>query len=74
MASRVTLKSAMSDGTNIFTEMEIQVNGVTQPTIRPVFRVGTAASTITTYMQNLATNGSAIASDIEAIVGSSATA
>lgn len=68
---RVTLKSALSDGTNIFTEIEIYANGVTQPIIRPVFKVGTTAATITSYMQTIATNGSTLASDVSAIVGSS---
>ena len=71
---RVTLKSAMSDGTNIFTEIEIYANGQTLPIIRPVFKVGTAASTITSYMQTIANNGASLAADVAAIVGSSVTA
>lgn len=74
MASRVTLKSAMSDGQNIFTEVEVYVNGVTLPIIRPVFKVGTTAATITTYLQTLANNATSLASDVVAIVGSSTTA
>lgn len=68
---RVTLKSAMSDGTNIFTEIEIYANGQTLPIIRPMFKVGTTAATITSYMQTIATNGASLASEIIAIVGSS---
>lgn len=74
MASRVTLKSAMSDGQNIYTEVEVYLNGVTLPTVRPVFKVGTTAATITTYLQTLATNAAALAADVTAIVGSSASA
>lgn len=71
---KVTLKSAFSDGTNIYAEIEIYANGVTLPIARPIFKVGTAAATITSYMQTVANNGGALAADVAAIVGSSVTA
>lgn len=68
---KVTLKSALSDGTNIFTEMEVYDGLRTQPIIRPVFKSGTTAATITTYMQTIANNAPTLAADVSAIVGSS---
>lgn len=68
---KVKLRSATSDGTNIYTEMEVYANGQTQELIRPVFKVGTTAATITAYMQNIADNGASLAATISAIIGSS---
>lgn len=71
MATKVTLRSACDDGTNIFTEMEIIKDGNTFPIIRPVFPTGTPASAITAYMQVIANNQPVLAAGISAIVNSS---
>ncbi len=67
---RVRLESAVSDGTNIYTEMKISSPTQTLPLVRPSFPVGTTAATITAYMQKIADNGASLASAIGDIVGS----
>lgn len=66
---RVRLESAVSDGTNIFTEMKISSPTQTLPIIRPVFKVGTSGATILAYMQTIADNGATLASDVSEIIG-----
>lgn len=68
---KVTVKSAVSDGTNIFLEVEISSGSQTYPLIRPTFRVGTTASTINTYLQNIANNQPTLASDVASLVNQS---
>lgn len=68
-AYKVTAKSAVSDGTNIFLEVEISSGAQTQPVIRPVFKVGTTAAAIQAYLQVIANNQPALAADVAAIVG-----
>lgn len=70
MAYTVTLKAAGSDGTNIFTEMEISDGARTFPLIRPTFPVGTTAAVVTAYMQKVANNAPALASELQTIVNS----
>jgi hypothetical protein len=66
---RVRVVSAMTDGTNIFLEVEISSPTQTYPIIRPMFKVGTSAATIQTYLQTIANNAPALASDIAVLVG-----
>jgi hypothetical protein len=66
-AYKVTLKSAVSDGTNIFCEIEISSGAQTYPLIYPVFKVGTSAATINSYMQVIANNQPTLADDVAAI-------
>jgi hypothetical protein len=68
---KVRLASAATDGTNIFLEIEITSPTQTYPLVRPVFKVGTAASVITAYLQNIATTGPSLTADISALVGQS---
>lgn len=68
--SSATVKTAASDGTNIFLEVEVFNGTVTLPLLRPVFPVGTSASTITTYLQNIANNRPSVAADVAALVNS----
>lgn len=68
---KVTIDSIASDGTNYYLTVRISSGATTFPSIFPVFPVGTAASAITTYIQNIATNGPTLTSDIAALVGSS---
>lgn len=67
------LVSAVSDGTNIYTEVEVTSPTQTYPIVRPVFKVGTSAATITSYLQVLANNAPTLAADVSAIVGKSVT-
>lgn len=71
---RVTIDGIATDGTNLFLEVRISDGTRTFPTIRPMFPVGTSASTITSYIQTIATNGPTLTSDIAALVNSSVTA
>lgn len=70
---RVRLLSAVSDGTNIFCEIEVSSPTQTYALIRPMFRVGTTAATITAYLQTIANNAPTLAADVSAIIGSSTT-
>jgi len=67
---RVRLESAVSDGTNIYTEMKISSPTQTLPLVRPSFPVGTSAASIVAYMQKMADNGPTLASAISDLVGS----
>lgn len=67
---RVRLESAVSDGTNIYTEMKISSPTQTLPIIRPVFPVGTTAAVIQAYMQAIANTGPTLASDVSDLIGS----
>ena len=71
---KVTIDSITTDGTNLFLEVRISNGLQTFPTIRPVFPVGTAASAITTYIQNIANSVPALTADIAALVGTNVTA
>lgn len=71
---RVTIDSIASDGTNLFLEVRISSGSTTFPLIRPVFPVGTPASEITSYIQNIADNAPTLSADIAVLVGSSVTA
>lgn len=73
-AYKVKVVSAVSDGTNIFLEVEIFTGTVQLPLIRPVFKVGTTAATINSYLQIIANNQPTIAADISALVGTNVTA
>lgn len=68
MAYIVSLKSAGSDGTNIYTEIQVSDGSRTFPLLRPIFPVGTAASAIQAYMQAIANNSPTIASDIQELI------
>lgn len=68
--SKATVKTAASDGTNIFLEVEIFNGDVTLPLLRPVFPVGTTAAVITTYLTLIANNRPVLAADIAAMVNS----
>lgn len=67
-AYKVTVKSAVSDGTNIFLEVEIFSGTQTYQLIRPSFKVGTSAATIRTYLQTIANNQPVLADDIATLV------
>lgn len=71
MATKVTIDSIASDGTNYYTEMRISDGATTFPTIRPVFPVGTTGATIQAYAQVIASNLPTLAADVAAIVGTS---
>jgi hypothetical protein len=66
---RVRIESAVSDGTNIFLVAQIKSPTQTYELIRPVFKVGTTAAAIDTYMQAIADNGPVLATAISDIVG-----
>ena len=66
---RAKVLSAVSDGTNIFLEVEVSSGSQTFPLIRPTFKVGTTAATIQTYIQTIANNGPTLAADISTLVG-----
>lgn len=68
--SSITVKTAASDGTNIFLEVEVFNGDVTLPLLRPIFPVGTSAATITSYLTNIANNRPTLAADIVAMVNS----
>lgn len=59
-AYRVVCRSIVSDGTNIFLEVEIYNGTTTLPIIRPVFEVGTSRATILAYLQQIADNQPAL--------------
>jgi hypothetical protein len=67
---KVTVRSAVSDGTNIFLEVEVSSGAQTYPLIRPTFRVGTTAATIRTYLQTIANNQPTLADDVAALTNS----
>lgn len=71
---RVTIDSIATDGTNLFVEVRISNGLTTFSTIKPIFPVGTPAADITSYIQTIANNAPALASDIAALVGTSVTA
>lgn len=66
---KVRIESAVSDGTNIFLAVKIASPTQTYELIRPIFRVGTTAATIDTYMQAIADGGPTLASAISDLVG-----
>ncbi len=66
--SRATIRSAASDGTNIFLEVEVYNGDVTLPILRPVFPVGTSATTISAYLANIANNRPSVAQGIAEMV------
>jgi len=68
---KVKVVSAVTDGTNIFTTVQIDSPTQTYEPIRPVFKVGTSAATITAYLQTIANNAPTLAADVAAIVGQS---
>jgi hypothetical protein len=70
---KARIESAVSDGTNIFLAVKIDSPTGTYELIRPVFKVGTAASVIDTYLQAIADTGPSLAAGIAAIVGKSYT-
>lgn len=67
-AYRVTVKSAVTDGTNIFLEVEIFSGTQTFQLIRPTFKFGTTAATIQAYLQTIANNQPALAADIGTLI------
>lgn len=67
-AYKVTIKSIVSDGTNLFVEISIFDGSHTCPSIFPVFPVGTAASTINSYVQTIANNQPTLTQDIANLV------
>lgn len=66
---KVRVESAVSDGANIFLVVKISSATQTYEFVRPVFKVGTAASTVDTYMQAIADAGPTLADGISALVG-----
>ncbi len=66
--SKATIRSAASDGTNIFLEVEVYNGTITLPLLRPVFPVGTSASDIQTYLSNIANNRPTLAQDVAEMV------
>lgn len=70
-AYKVTVKSAVSDGTNIFLEVEIFSGTQTYPLLRPTFRVGTTAAAIRAYLQAIANNQPVLADDVAALTNNS---
>lgn len=66
---KVKIESAVSDGANIFLVVQIKSPTQTFELIRPVFKVGTSASTIDTYMQAIADAGPTLATAISEMVG-----
>lgn len=68
--SKATVKSAASDGTNIYLEVEIFNGDVTLPMLRPVFPIGTTAAEITTYLTTIANIRPTVAAAIIDLVNS----
>jgi hypothetical protein len=68
--SKVTIKSIASDGTNLFLDVEVFNGDTTLPILRPIFPVGTSASTIQDYLEVIANNRPTLAADIAALVNS----
>lgn len=66
---RARLISAVSDGTNIYCEVEVSSASQTYPSIYPTFKVGTTAATVRAYLQTIANNAPTLADDIAALVG-----
>ncbi len=67
-AYRVTLKSIVSDGTNLFLEVEIFTGVQTFQIIRPSFEAGTTAATIQAYLQAIANAQPTLPADVSALV------
>lgn len=67
---KATIRSISTDGTNLFLEVEVFDGSRTLPYLYPTFPVGTAAATITSYVQTIANNQPALTADIEALVNS----
>jgi hypothetical protein len=65
---RVTLRSAVDDGTNIYCEIEVTDGSRTFPPVRPAFPTGTAASFIKDYMQVIANNQPTLAADVQTLM------
>lgn len=68
---KVRVVSAVSDGTNYYFEVEITSPTQTYPLVRPVFKVGTSVAAIISYIQTIANNAPALATDISTLVGQS---
>ena len=71
MANAYTVKvnSVVSDGTNIYLEVQINTGSQTLPVIYPTFEVGTSYATIKTYLQAIADSQPTLASDLPPLVG-----
>ena len=66
--SSATVRSIVSDGTNLFLEVEVYNGDRTLPLLRPTFPVGTTASEIQTYLQTIANNRPSITQDIAELI------
>lgn len=67
----VGIKGIISDGTNIYVEMNICNGPSTSPSFFPVFPVGTTAAAIQAYAQAIANNQPVLDSSIGALVNTS---
>lgn len=66
---RARIINAVSDGTNIFLDIETSSATRTHPLLTVQFKVGTTAATILAYLQTIADNGGVVADDVRAICG-----
>jgi hypothetical protein len=67
-AYTVTVISIVSDGTNIFLEVQIYNGSQTLPLIRPTFPVGTSRATIVSYLQTIADTQPKMPTDLPDLV------
>jgi hypothetical protein len=70
MANAYTVKviSIVSDGTDIFLEIQINTGSQTLPVIRPTFPVGTTRASIVSYIQNIANTQPTLPTDLPDLV------
>lgn len=64
----VNIKGIVSDGTNVYVEMNIFDGLRTSPSIFPVWPVGTTAATIQNYAQTIANNQPVLESSLGELV------
>lgn len=69
MATKVTVNSIATDGTNLFLEIMVFNGSETLPPMRPMFPVGTTVAAIQSYLSNIATNAPVLSRDIRELVG-----
>lgn len=66
---KVFIRSISCDGTSLFCEIEVFDGLHTLPTIRPSFLMGTTASEIRAYCQNIVDNQPTLDPDLGRLVG-----
>ncbi len=64
----VNIRGIVSDGTNVYVEMQITNGTTTAPSVFPIFPVGTAASAVKAYAQTVANNQPVLDATLAALV------